>query len=268
MTTSRSGFADLAGQTALVTGAGSDSGIGFACARLLGRLGAYVVVTATTDRIQRRVAELRTAGISASGLVADLTDPGQVDRLAREVLDRHGRIDVLVNNAGMTSVSDPAGSATLLETSDAGWRDGLDRNLSTAFWLTRAVLPAMVERRYGRVVNVASVSGPIVAYPGDAAYHAAKAGMVGLTRALAVEVGRHGITVNAVAPGWIATGSASEKEIAMGRATPVGRPGTADEVAVAVAFLAAPEASYVSGQTLVVDGANSVQEEKLSPGPS
>src|SRR5258705_8159390 len=107
MTTSRSGFADLAGQTALVTGAGSDSGIGFACARFLGRLGADVVVTAPTDRIQRRVAELRTAGVSASGLVADLTAPGRVDRLAREVLDRHGRISVLVKSARSTSVSVP-----------------------------------------------------------------------------------------------------------------------------------------------------------------
>lgn len=261
-------FADLSGRVALVTGAGSETGIGFACARLLGRLGAAVVVVATTDRIERRAAELRTAGTASWGVAADLTDPRQVDAVVAGSLERYGRVDVLVNNAGMTSVSDPgaadAETGTLLDTTDAGWRSALDRNLSTAFWASRAVLPSMIEHRYGRIINVASVSGPVVAYAGDAAYHAAKAGMTGLTRALAVEVGRHGITANAVAPGWIATGSSTERELAMGHATPVGRPGTPDEVAAVVALLAAPEASYISGQVLVVDGANSVQEEKAS----
>ncbi len=255
-------FADLTGQTALITGAGGPRGIGFACARLLGLLGAAVVVSSTTERIQNRVNELREAGIAATGLAADLTDPDQANRLVQSTLDVHGNVDVLVNNAGMTSVSTPAESATLLETTEPTWTDALDRNLSTAFRMTRAALPSMLARGYGRVVNVASVSGPVVAYPGDVAYHAAKAGMGGLTRALAVEVGRHGITVNAVAPGWIATDSSPDRELAMGRATPVGRPGAPNEVAAAVAFLASPEASYISGHILVVDGANSVQEEK------
>lgn len=262
MSTTPTTSARLSGQTAVITGAGSETGIGFASARLLGMLGAHVIVAATTDRIEQRVAELHAAGIDASGLVADLTDPGQVGRLAQAALQLRGRVDILVNNAGMTSVSEAAESAPLLETSDKVWHDALDRNLTSTFRLTRALLPGMVERRYGRVINVASVSGPVVAYPGDAAYHAAKAGLVGLTRALAVEVGRYGVTANTVAPGWIATGSATERELAMGRATPVGRSGTPDEVAAAVAFLAMPEASYVSGQTLIVDGANSVQEEK------
>jgi 3-oxoacyl-[acyl-carrier protein] reductase len=252
----------LTGQVTLVTGAGSPDGIGYACASRLGRLGARVVITATTGRIERRAAELTDTGIEAAAFVADLTDPAAVSTLAGTVLHRYGRIDVLVNNAGMTSLSRPAATAAGVDTDDAGWHEGIERNLTTVFRMSRAVLPGMLERGYGRIVTVASVSGPLVAYPGDAAYHAAKAGVTGLTRALAVEVGGRGITVNAVAPGWIATGSSTARELTMGRATPVGRPGTPAEVAAAVAFLAVPAASYITGHLLVVDGGNSIQEEK------
>jgi 3-oxoacyl-[acyl-carrier protein] reductase len=109
---------------------------------------------------------------------------------------------------------------------------------------------------------VSSVTGPVVAYPGDVAYAAAKAGMAGLVRALAVEVGAHGITVNAIAPGWIDTPSATDTERRMGRATPLGRPGTAEETAAAIVFCCTPEASYVTGQLIVVDGGNVVQDDK------
>ena len=247
-------FCSLAGRRALVTGAGSPTGIGFATARLLGNLGAAVVITATTERVRDRARELRQDGIDTECFVADLTDPGTVPDL--------GGVDVLVNNAGMTSVRDGGESGSLLETDHATWQASMRRNIDTSYVVTRRVLPAMLDRRWGRVVNVASVTGPVVAYPGDVAYAAAKAAMVGLTRALAVEVGASGVTVNAVAPGWIDTGSATDRERALGRATPIGRPGTPEEVASAVAFLAAPEASYLTGVLLVVDGGNTVQEEK------
>jgi 3-oxoacyl-[acyl-carrier protein] reductase len=132
----------------------------------------------------------------------------------------------------------------------------------TAVNVTRYALPVMTAAGYGRIVNVASTSGPVTAFPDDAAYHAAKAGMVGMTRSLALEVATEGVTVNAVCPGWIATPSVSAEEGAMGRASPIGRSGTPDEVAAAIAFLASDEASYITGEALVIDGGNAVTEDK------
>jgi 3-oxoacyl-[acyl-carrier protein] reductase len=253
---------DLRGRTALVTGAGSGTGIGFATARLLTEMGAAVIVTSTTDRINDRVRELRASGAEAIGVAGDLTDPATAPALVETAVQRWGRLDVVVQNAGMTSVSNPH-HASVIEAMDfATWRASLSRNLDTTFLVAKACLPAMTAASWGRLVLVSSVTGPVMATRGEPAYAAAKSGMVGLARALAVDTAPFGITVNAVAPGWIATGSQTSHEYDQGLRTPIGRSAQPEEVAAAICWLASPGASYVTGQYLVVDGGNSVAEER------
>lgn len=252
---------DLTGHTALVTGCGSPTGIGFATARLLAARGARVVMTATTHRIDDRVAELAATGAEAHGVVARLEHEEGVAALSEAIGALGIAPSILVNNAGMVAIGEemPRGD---LDMSVAEWRSAVDANLTSVFLVTRAMIGGMRAAGFGRIVSVASTTGAVQAARHDLGYGTAKAGVLGFTRGLAVDEARSGITVNAVAPGWIATGSQLEQEAIEGDLSPVGRSGTPEEVASAIAWLCSPGASYITGQLIVVDGGNSIAEER------
>ncbi len=256
-------FVNFNDQVCLITGAGSPNGIGFATGKILGRLGAKVALTSTTDRIFAREAELTAEGIKAKAYIADLMDREQTKELVEKVAADFGAIHVLVNNAGMVQTGQgEEDMSSVKDMTYENWDTSIDRNLNITFNVTKCVLPYMTKGKYGRIVNVSSVTGPVVSNPGEAAYSAAKAAILGLSRALAIEVGKDNITVNSVLPGWIGTASQTEAEEAGGLNTPMKRSADPEEVANAIVFLASREASYITGESLVVDGGNTIQEYK------
>ncbi|MGH7722387.1 MAG: 3-oxoacyl-[acyl-carrier-protein] reductase [Candidatus Dormibacteria bacterium] len=242
---------ELAGKVALVTGA--SSGIGRACALALAEVGSAVALGygANASGAEEVASLIRSGGGRASTHGADLTDPSAAAALVDAAVRALGAIDIVVNNAGITRDN------LVVRITDSDWDAVLAIDLSAAFRICRAALKPMLRRRDGRIINISSVAG-VTGNPGQANYSAAKAGLVGLTKALCREVGSRAITVNAVAPGFIATNmTAALGEDALAAAVagvPLRRLGTAAEVAAAVRFLALPEAAYITGHVLHVDG--------------
>jgi 3-oxoacyl-[acyl-carrier protein] reductase len=240
----------LEGRVALVTGA--SQGIGRACALMLAERGATVALAARNEaKLAEVAAEIAAAGGKAHVFVLDLSSEESIKECAKAVIAGLGKVDILVNNGGITR------DILAMRMKKKDWDDVLATNLTGAFLMSQAVMQSMLKTRWGRVINITSVVGE-TGQAGQANYAASKAGLIGLTKSLARELGSRTITVNAVAPGYIETAMTAvlteEQKTAMTSQVPLGRPGTDKDIAAAVAFLASEEASYITGHTLDVNG--------------
>lgn len=238
---------DLTGKCALITGA--SGGIGGAIAKALHGAGATVALSGTrVEPLEALAAEL---GDRTHVLPCNLSDPAAVDALPKQALEAMGAVDILVNNAGITR------DQIFMRMSDEEWQSVIDVNLTATMRLCRGVMRPMMKARWGRIVNISSIVGA-TGNPGQVNYAASKAGMVGLTKSIAYEVASRGITANAVAPGFIATAMTDklndDQKAAINTKIPAARMGTPEEIAAAVLYLASPEAGYVTGTTLHVNG--------------
>lgn len=242
---------DLSGKVAVITG--SSRGIGAAIAKTLAAQGAKVVVNHrnSPEGAEEVAAAIKAGGGEAMVVQADVSQNGEAQRLIKETVDTYGQIDILVNNAGVTR------DTLIMTMKDEDWNLVLQTNLTSTFYCSKAAIRPMMKKRNGRIINITSVVG-LAGQAGQTNYAASKAGIIGFTKALAREVGSRNITVNAVAPGFVPTALTDVLPEEMIKSTvantPLGRLGTAEEVAYAVLFLASDEAAFITGHVLTVDG--------------
>lgn len=240
---------DLSNKIAIVTGSGQ--GIGKAIAMRLAEAGAAIVVNSRSEAANAVAAEITGTGKKSMAILGDVSSAGDVNRLVEQTIAAYGKVDILVNNAGITRDN------LLMRMSDEDWDTVLNVNLKSVFLCTRAVMRPMLKQRSGRIINITSIVG-IIGNPGQANYVSAKAGIIGFTKSIAKEVGSRGITVNAIAPGFIDTDMTKnipeKQRQEMATRIPLGCFGTPRDVAEAAAFLASNEARYITGQVLSVDG--------------
>jgi 3-oxoacyl-[acyl-carrier protein] reductase len=247
----------LTNQVAIVTGAAR--GIGFGIASVLGAEGAHVVICdLDADLAESAAAKIRAHGVEVLAVTTDVSDRASVDAMAALVVAKHGRIDIVAANAGIYPTAD------LASLDDALWDQVMDVNVKGALHAVQACMPTMVSRGYGRIVLTSSITGPVTGQSGFTHYGASKAAMLGFMRSAAVELATSGVTINAVLPGNVATpgfaGMSEEHQRRMLLSIPMGRYAEPEEVGWAVRFLASPEAGYITGQTLIVDGGQVLPE--------
>ncbi|MCH2571350.1 MAG: 3-oxoacyl-[acyl-carrier-protein] reductase [Planctomycetes bacterium] len=241
---------DLSGQVALVTGA--SRGIGRAIAERLAGCGAWVACIARNEeKLAETVESIRSNGGQTHPFQADVSNKDAVEKVVEEITESHGKIDILINNAGITR------DGLVLRMEDEEWQSVLDTNLTGTFYFTRAVTRSMMQKRYGRIVNIASISG-IMGNSGQANYSASKAGMIGFTKSVAKELAKRGVTANVVAPGFVTTDMTDalpeNMRAELKKVIPVRRFGEPTDIADTVAFLASPLSGYITAQVLSVDG--------------
>lgn len=240
---------DLKGKLSIVTGAGK--GIGREIALSLARNGSEVVITDISEDIFQVGKEVESFGGKSYPLKCDVTDPEQAQKIEEQIIQKHERIDILVNNAGIYP------QKPFLEITKEDWNKVMQVNLNGVFHCIRAVLPKMVQQKYGKIVNIASIAGAVVGFPNLVHYSASKAAIAGLTKSLALEIAQYGINVNAIAPGAIDVGTLpieSEMLQQVIKGIPMGRMGKPSDIANLVVFLASDEANYITGQLIVSDG--------------
>lgn len=249
-------MSELKNKTAIVTGAGQ--GIGREIALSLAKNGANVVLIDISDKIFDVLKEIENLGVQGLAVKCDVSKAEDVEKAVKEAITKFGRIDILVNNAGIYPFK------PILQMTEEDWDRVLDINLKGTFFMTKAVLPKMIEQRGGKIINIASIAGSMVGYPNLAHYSASKAGVVGFTKAVALEVAQYGINVNAISPGPIQTpgteaiGLTKELYEQTVRSIPLGRIGLPEDVANLVVFLASDKSSFITGQNIVIDGGSTI----------